>query len=181
MTTPPIPEGAIAEAREEAKAYLRIAGADEDALVARLMGSAAELCEGFIGQPLIAREHEEVLRTSAAWARLSAAPVRTIAAVEALTEDGTGAPLPVDAYAVDVDAAGHGWVRVTDAGGAKRVQVRYEAGLAAEWSGLPQALRQGAVRLAAHLYTYRDAPGDSGRAPPMAVTALWRPWRAARL
>jgi hypothetical protein len=45
------------------------------------------------------------------------------------------------------------------------------------WGAHP--LRQGVVRLAAHLYAERDGPELGG--PPAAVTALWRPWRRMRL
>jgi uncharacterized phiE125 gp8 family phage protein len=90
---------------------------------------------------------------------------------------GAETPLPAGAYAVDIDAAGDGWVRVTGPGGAKRVRVAYRAGLAAEENGVPEPLRQGIVRLAAHLYGARD----QAAAPPAAVTALWRPWRRMRL
>jgi hypothetical protein len=60
--------------------------------------------------------------------------------------------------------AGEGWIRVTAAGEATRVRVTYRAGLAAEWSAAPEALRLGIVRLAAHFYTHRDAA--EGGAPP---------------
>lgn len=47
-----------------------------------------------------------------------------------------------------------------------------------DWSALPEALRHGVIRLAAHLY--RDGDGAAA-APPAAVAALWRPWRRMRL
>jgi uncharacterized phiE125 gp8 family phage protein len=55
-----------------------------------------------------------------------------------------------------------------------RVLVRYRAGLAADWNGVPEPLRQGIVRLAAHLYGARG--GTEGPAPA-SVAALWRPFR----
>ena len=168
-----------AAALDDAKNYLRVVGSDEDALLARLMRSAAELAERFTGRALIAREFSQTLRVTPAWTRLGIAPVRAIAEVEAMAADGTTSPLPLGAYAVDIDAQGEGWVRVPLPGSAKRVRVTFEAGLASEWQGLPEALRQGAVRLAAHLYTHRDDAAGAG--PPAAVTALWRPWRRTRL
>lgn len=52
----------------------------------------------------------------------------------------------------------------------------------AEWADLPEAVRHGIIRLAAHLYRERDRDGDGAPvAPPAAVAALWRPWRAMRL
>jgi uncharacterized phiE125 gp8 family phage protein len=177
VTGDPIEPGAAALA--EAKAYLRIAGSDEDALVARLLAAAAELCEQFTGQALLARGFVETLPATAVWRRLGRTPVGAVTSVEALAGDGTESALPVDAYAIDIDAGGDGWVRVPAPGTARRLRVDYEAGLAAGWAELPQALRHGAVRLAAHLYAHRDAARDF--APPAAVTALWRPWRRLRM
>lgn len=134
------------------------------------------------GQVLIARGFSQVLAPRAIstpgsgrrWQRLGRTPVRAITAVEALPAEGAPTALPSGGYAIDIDANGDGWVRVID-DGAARVRVRFEAGLAAEWNGLPDALRQGVVRLTAHLFAHRDAADDAG--PPAAVTALWRPWR----
>lgn len=54
-----------------------------------------------------------------------------------------------------------------------------EAVLESDWSALPEALRHGVIRLAAHLY--REGEGAAAAAPPAAVAALWRPWRRMRL
>lgn len=155
---------------EEARAYLRVEHETEDGLIAGLVRTACGLCEGFTGQALIAREVVESLPVSCEWRRLSITPVRSIDAV---------GELPVGAYAIDIDTNGDGWVRVTQAGGQTRVSVTYQAGMAADWNGVPEPLRQGIMRLVAHLYTHRDRMSDEG--PPAAVAALWRPWRRMRL
>ncbi|HEX8214268.1 MAG TPA: hypothetical protein VF582_02220 [Allosphingosinicella sp.] len=167
-----------AAATDEAKAYLRIVGSDEDTMVARLMRGAAELCEQFTGQVLIARSFTELLPVSPAWARLSATPVKAISGVEVLPAEGAAVPLAGGDFAIDIDANGDGWVRITN-GAAKRARVTFEAGMASQWNGVPESLRQGIVRLAAHLYARREAADGAG--PPAAVTALWRPWRRIRL
>lgn len=171
---------ALDAAAAEAKAYLRVTGADEDALIERLIGSSAALCEAFTGRWLLAREGAETIPASAVWRRLRATPIGAILSVETVSLDGTAALLPTGAYAIDIDANGDGWVRVMEAGPStslrtKRVRVRFQAGMASEWEGLPDALRQGIVRLTAHLFTHRSDARDAG--PPAAVTALWRPWR----
>ena len=171
----PVPPAALAEV----KAYLRIGTSDEDALLAALVRSAADTCEAFVGRLLIARAVSEIVPASSGWTRLGTAPVLSIEAVSALAADGSAAALPADAYAIDIDAAGEGWVRLTAARSEKRLRVDYRAGLASEPNGLPEALRHGIVRLAAHLYVHRD--GADGAGPPAAVTALWRPWRRLRL
>jgi len=167
------------EATDDAKAYLRIDGESEDGLIEGWMRSAAELCEHFTGQVMIVRAVSEVLLASATWQRLGRTPVRAISGIEALTAEGDAVALPVEAYAVDIDARGDGWIRISAPSDAGRVRVSYEAGIATDWGQVPEALRQGMVRLAAHLHAHRDAAGDMG--PPAAVTALWRPWRRLRL
>jgi uncharacterized phiE125 gp8 family phage protein len=105
--------------------------------------------------------------------------VRTISVLEALAAEGAAVPIAAGDHSIDIDANGDGWVRVTEAIDGKRVRVGFTAGLATEWSEVPEPLRQGVVRLAAHLYTHRAASDGAG--PPAAVTALWRPWRRMRL
>ena len=167
---PPAPPVTLAEM----KAFLRIGHDGEDDLLGALIRSASEMCESFTGRALLPRDLKETLPASSAWTRLGAGPVRSIAGVET-----TSGPLPIDAYATDIDAAGDGWVRVLSAGGARVVRIAYAAGLAAEADGLPEALRHGVMRLAAHFYTHRER--EDGAGPPAAVTALWRPWRKVRI
>lgn len=163
----------------ELKAFLRVTVSDEEALLAGLARAAADMCEAFTGRALLDRAVEEDLAASPRWTRLGAAPVRLIENVAALGEDGAATALAAGAYAIDVDAAGDGWVRVLAAGSAKRVRVSYRAGMAGDQNGLPEALRHGIVRLAAHLYAHRGQADQAD--PPAAVTALWRPWRRLRL
>ncbi len=174
---PAPPPGAPALAA--AKAYLRIDDTQEDALLATLLGAAAGLCERFTGLALLARDVVETIPAAPCWRRLALAPVRTITAVRLLAPDGSASALDVDGYRIDIDANGDGWVRTIAAGTATRAAVAYATGLADDWGDLPDALRQGVVRLAAHLHAHRDAADDGG--PPAAVAALWRPWRRMRL
>mgnify|MGYP001550172898 CR=1 FL=1 len=166
-------QGAASAALAELKAYLRIESSGEDAVLAGLLRGAGALCEQFIGQWLIIREAQETVAADRSWRRLAARPVVEILSIAT----GEGA-LPADAYAIDIDAQGEGWVRaarpVTDG----LLTVRYRAGLAADMNGLPEAIRQGIVRLAAEHFSAR---GGDGAAPPAVVSALWRPWRRMRL
>jgi uncharacterized phiE125 gp8 family phage protein len=171
----PTPPAAIAAA----KVYLRIDHADEDTLLAQLVASAIAHGEGFTGQLLITRAVEETIPATAAWRRLGRTPVRAITEVAVEDAASVATPLAIDQYGIDIDAGGDGWVRLTAAGAAGRLRVRYSAGLADGWEALPEPIRQGAIRLASHLYTHRDAAADA--APPAAVAALWRPWRRMRL
>jgi uncharacterized phiE125 gp8 family phage protein len=171
-----VPADAVADAR----AYLRIDGGDEDALLMTLVGAAMGLCERFTGLALLSAERSDTIPASGPeWRRLPAAPVSAIASVSTLDPAGAATALPVDAYAIDIDASGDGWVRLVAPHPSGRLLVGYTAGLAADWPTLAEPLRQGVIRLVAHLYAHRDAAGDAG--PPAAVAALWRPYRRMRL
>jgi uncharacterized phiE125 gp8 family phage protein len=163
---------------EALKSYLRVVGSDEDALLAGAVRSATDLCEAFTRLALIERQMIEILPAQPCWTRLGQAPVRAILSVSALAPSGEATALPAGDYGIDIDAAGDGWVRILRSS-AGRVQTLYRAGQAADWNGIPEPLRQGIVRMAAHLYTHRD--GEDGRGPPAAVTALWLPYRRLRL
>lgn len=160
----------------EAKAYLRVESDAEDALIAGFVRTATALCEAFTGQMLLARGADDSIAGDGAWRRLAGAPVRGVDAVEALADDGAASALPDDGWASRIDASGEGWVRAIAPG---RARVTYRAGLADDWNGVPEPLRQGIARLVAHLHAVRDSPDDAG--PPAAVAALWRPWRRVRL
>ena len=161
----------------EAQAYLRIESGEEEALLAGLLRSATGLCEAFTGQCLVARTVTERLQAGAAWQRLSATPVRSIDTVAPVGPGGAETPVQPVAYAIDIDRNGDGWVRLTGLP-ETLVTVGYSVGMAADGNGVPEPLRQGILRLTAHMFNSRD--GDSGE-PPAAVTALWRPYRRMRL
>jgi uncharacterized phiE125 gp8 family phage protein len=177
MSPPLFPEAAITAARDDAKAYLRIATASEDALIERFAASALTLGEAFTGTALIARDWTETLPPDRCWAPLAMAPVNAITAIDSVAPDGTTTALAPDLYAIDIDAVGQGWVRIVPPAPAERIAVSYNAGAAAGWADLAAPVAQGIVLLIAHLF---DARSDDG-APPAAVSALWRPWRRVRL
>src|SRR5687767_6296337 len=94
------------EAAGAAKGFLRVERADEDGLIASLAVAAAEHCEGFTGQALVARGFTETIPASRAWQRLTRTPVRAIVSVEALPAEGPAQPLASGLYAIDIDSNG---------------------------------------------------------------------------
>ncbi len=181
MPVPAREAGPLPVPLEELKAWLRIEGSGEDAVLAGLIRAAAGMCETFIGRLLIVRAVEETIPALRGWTRLAAAPTRAIETVAAVGADGATETLSADTYAIDIDAAGEGWVRLTGPGTSGRLRIGYRAGLADDPAELPEAIRHGIVRLAAHLHAHRDAADAGSRPPPAAVTALWRPWRRLRV
>ncbi len=168
----------LAVSLDALKAYLRISRDDEDALLETLIRAATDAAERFTGQMLAARGVTELLAASAAWKRLSLGPVRSIGAVAAIAADGEASTLAPDFYATDIDGNGDGWLRMIQASGAKRVRVTYQAGMAGDATGLPDAIRHGIIRLAGEYHASREGLETK---PPASVAALWRPWRRMRL
>jgi uncharacterized phiE125 gp8 family phage protein len=162
----------------EAQAYVRIETGEEEALLAGLIRTASGICEAFMNQVVVARDFEVDLPASRSWARLPITPVRAMTTVAEVNVDGSVGALPSSGFTIDVDYAGDGWVRLEQAAAASRIRVTGRAGMADDENGVPEPIRQGVLRLVAHLFTSRD--GTDGE-PPAAVTALWRPYRRMRL
>jgi len=167
-----IDKGAAPVGVAEAKAWLRLGGPQDDAVVAGLIRSAVDLCEAFTGQMLIARivTEEMPLRTGAIV--LAKRPVVAIEAVTGLVGEET-TPLGAEAWRVAIDRDGMARLWVDDPGDAERLRVVYRAGLAAEANGVPEAIRQGVARMIQHLHGARD---DDKNVPAI-IAALWQPWR----
>ncbi len=173
-----IESGPLAAPLDGLKAYLRITSDTEDALLTDLIRAATDVAERFIGQLLIARGVEELLEPRLDWRGLAIRPVTSIDAVAGVPASGELFALPVEAYAVDIDGNGDGWVRVRDAGAAARIHVSYQAGLAADAEGIPDAIRLGIIRLAGDYHALREGVTPH---PPASVAARWRPWRRMHL
>lgn len=166
----------------ELKAWLGIGTSRDDAELTALIMAALDLCEGFTGAMPLQSGCEEILVASGEWQSLATQPVQAITGAAALSASGQRTTLAAGDYDVDLTADGTGLFRLRRPLDQTRVAVTFAAGLAADWAGLPDPLRHGIMRLAAHEHRRRDAdkPGDAA-SPPAAIAALWRPWRRMRL
>lgn len=171
----------LAEAAlDELKQWLAIATPGEDAALTALLRTTLETCEAFTGQMPLAALCEEIVPAATGWHALATRPVQAVTWVEGIPAQGARFAIPVEDYAIDLTADGGALFRLVRQGEAQRVAVRFTAGMAAGWTDLPESLRHGALRLAAHHYRQREA--DAAQAmPPAAVAALWRPWRRMRV
>lgn len=182
LAPPALPGSALTELKE----WLGINTPREDALLANLLNAALDICEAYTGVRPLAAPCEEVWPVRSAglsltgWQSLTTRPVTAITAIEAVAVDGSRTALGTGDYEVDIDADGVGRFRINGAVTQARIAVRFTAGLAAGWADLPDAIRQGVLRLAAHHHRQRES-GGADTAPPRAVVALWQPWRRMRL
>lgn len=176
LTPTVLPSSALAELKQ----WLGITTTHDDAALTALLSTALETCEAYSGLMPIETTCEEVLAVCSGWQVLATRPVQAITALEAIAADGARTALPAADYEIELDADGAGRIRVLQTGSATRMAVRFTAGLADSWADLPDGLRHGILRLAAHQHRERDTAG-AGASPPASVAALWRPWRRLRL
>lgn len=177
MATSMVP-GDIPVDLNEARSWLRLGATVDDAVVAQLIRAATNICEAFIGQWLIVRAAEEIVPLVGDAIALGVRPVDTVDAVTLLMPDGEAVPLGEEAYRVRIARDGTASVAIHDRRDATRARIGYRAGMAAEANGIPEAIRQGIVRMTQHLHDARDG---GGAAPPAAIAALWQPWRRLTL
>jgi uncharacterized phiE125 gp8 family phage protein len=159
----------------EARGWLRLGSSADDAVVAGLVRAATNICEAFIGQWLIERAVEEVVPIGADGAvRLTARPVAAVEAVTLLAADGSATALEPAEWRLTIGRDGTGRLAIERRGAAARARVAYRAGMATDANAIPEAIRQGIMRMTQHMH---DARGDAGAAPPAVIAALWQPWR----
>lgn len=176
VTTPADLTGA---ALDELKGWLGISRPRDDALLVDLLGASVALCEAFTGQAPIEQTVEETIPAPAGQYVLSTRPVRALLTAELVEADGTRTAFDQGAYIFEIDAAQTACITIESAPDAQAIVVSMRAGIAADWRSLPEALRQGMIRLAA--FHYRDRESGRDADPPASVAALWRPWRILRL
>lgn len=163
----------------ELKQWLGITQSAEDTLLTGLLHASIDLCESFTRQMPLETGFEEIVPASDAWQCLETRPVRAITSVAAIAEDGTRTPLASGHYEIELETAGVGRVRLLAPGEVRSIAASFVAGIAPDWPAMPDGLRHGIVRAAAHLY--RDRDGALPDAPPSSISALWHPWRLMRI
>ena len=151
----------------EARSWLRLGASIDDAVVAQLVRAATNICEAFIGQWLVARVGEEIMPLQARAVPLRARPVIAVDGVTLLRADGGARELGEGDYRTVIGRDGTAFVTVHDPGDAIRVCIAYRAGMAEGANDIPEAIRQGIVRMTQHLHEARDG---GGAAPPAAPT-----------
>lgn len=174
MSALTIEGGAAPLSLAEARDWLRLGPAENDAAVAALIRAATNMCEAFTGQMLIVRDVVEE-RSVAPLLWLSRQPV--VAVDDVLLLSGTAAPVAVDWSLVRGDSGAAAVQLAAGTNGPDRVRVRYRAGLADNGNGVPEALRQGLLRLVQHWHF----SGQDDAKLPAIVTALWTPWRRSSI
>ncbi len=177
----------------ELRAHLRLgsgfelpANAEEDRALGGFLRAAMATIEGRTGKVLLRRSYRMVLedwRDDTGQA-LPMAPVSAVDEVAIEMPDGSLRDIAPDRWRLIEDAMRpvirprSGLLPQVPEGG--RVIIRFDAGFAETWAGVPADLGQAVLMLAARYY--EDRSDDSARhALPMGVSALIERWRAVRV
>ncbi len=178
---------------DELRAYLRLGSGfdlavnvEEDRALAGFLRAAMATIEGRTGKVLLRRTYRMVLEDwrDRAGQALPMAPVSGVTAVEIEGAGGTQRILPAGSWHLVEDAMRpvirprSGLLPVVPEGG--NVVIRFTAGFADSWSGVPGDLAQAVLMLAARYYEDRGDDG-AGLALPRGVSALIERWRAVRI
>lgn len=169
------------EALSDLKSWLGISRPNEDSLLEGLMEAGLSLCEAFTGQAPLVQTVEHLISPKYGWKNLASRPVKSLVSVELVAEDGSRTPLDASAFVFDLEAGSSARFELKQNLSGQSIAVQVTAGIAPDWASMPAPLKQGVIRVAAHHYRDRDAPGDRNSPPPASVAALWRPWRIVRL
>lgn len=159
---------------------------DEDRALAGFLRAAMATIEGRTGKALLRRSYRMVLDN---WRDDSAqplpmAPVDVVESVVIESADGSADPLPANSWYLVEDMTRpmirprSGLLPPVRNGG--RIVLRFTAGFADDWSGVPVDLAQAVMMLAARYYEDRSDDG-ARHALPMGVSVLIERWRAVRV
>ena len=196
----------------EIKRQLRIATSDSthDTILAVMRDSAISIAKEYLNRSLVNRTlklsldtipyQEDILPNKEGITTgpyitqrkrelsLPFSPLVSVTSVITYDDDDTATTMATSKYYVDTASAigrvvlrtGETWpdmLRVANA-----MEVTYVAGYGASAGDTPEAIRQGALILAAHLFENPDlvVRGDSVSTVPALVNACWRPYRMTR-
>lgn len=174
----------------EAKAWLKVDGADEDALIATLITAARLHLESVTGRALLTQSWRLVLD---AWpaggeVRLPVAPLSELTAIRAFDEDGDEHAIGLAQFLVGPGGAPARLVLPATVAGMPvlrqrfGIEIDYVAGFG-DAADVPQELKQALLVLVAHWFEHRDAVviAGSGAVIPFGFDRLIAPYREVRL
>jgi uncharacterized phiE125 gp8 family phage protein len=166
----------------EAKAHLRLDGAEEDALVGALIAAARTAVETETRRVLIEQRWRAFVET---WphsgVELPVAPALSVETVRGIDGEGVATALDPGDYEFDV---ADGSVRLLrPAAGAERYEIDFAAGYGDAGEDVPGPLRQAMLMLITHWFEHRSAVavGDVPAETPLGWRALAAPYRRMAL
>lgn len=159
----------------------------QDPHLDRALKAAASAIERRLGLAIITRRF---IVEASAWDRRGALvlPIGPVSALVSARFVGAGASTDLDIADLEVEAealrarlVSQGGGRLPEIPAGQRAEVTFDAGLAADWGGVPGDLRQAVLVLASEFFEAPPASGAAGLRLPGPVEALLAPYRPMRL
>lgn len=175
---------------DEAKLFLRVEHADDDALISALIAAARMRIEAAARRALITQSWRLVRDAWPADGRFSVlpAPLRAILAVRVFDTSGIAQSIDLGAFAADTASAPAAiafmpWSLTRPGRAVAGIEVDIEAGYGATPADVPEPLRQAIRLLTAHWYENRNlsTTNAEGTALPQSISALIAPYRVVSL
>lgn len=177
---------------DEFKEHLRLGtGFAEDSLqdgvLRGFLRAAIAAIEARTGKALISRGFAWTLSRwrDPAGQVLPIAPIGALSEVVLIDNAGVQSPVPLaqlrieeDAHAPKLRPVGFGLPALQNG---STVRIRFDAGFAPDWAGLPADLGQAVLLLAAHYYEYRHETALSDGCMPFGVSSLIQRYRSLRI
>jgi uncharacterized phiE125 gp8 family phage protein len=187
LITPPAAEPVTLA---DAKAYLRVAHSDDDAVIAALIAGARSHVEAQTRRALITQTWRLIRDGWPPDGRIAVTPVPLRSVVAARVYDSGGATHAIDTSAFAADKAAAPavlafapWTLTEPGRAAAGIEIDVEVGYGGAPANVPESLRQALLLLVAHWYENRGliAVGQSVAVLPMTVAALIAPYRVLSL
>lgn len=169
---------------EDAKAYLRVVGNDDDATISRLIKTAAEHAEDHANIALITQTIEQTcdLFPAGDVIKLERPPLISVTSVSYYDVDDALQTFSASKYQVVTTKTpgrvvlndGESWPSTYDREDA--VKVTYQAGYGSDQSDIPMGIKQAIMSLVNHWYDHRDViesmPGIVSIAVPLSFNTM---------
>jgi uncharacterized phiE125 gp8 family phage protein len=184
-----IPPAAEPLSLADAKAYLRVAHADDDGLIAALIASARAHVEAQTRRALITQTWRHVRDAWPADGRIAVlpAPLQSLAAARVYDAEGDTQAIDLQAFVVDaVSAPGvlsfPLWSAPAPGRTTAGIELDIVVGYGDAATDVPEPLRLAIRQLVAHWYENRGVAAGGGAAPlPVTVAELIAPYRVLSL
>lgn len=159
----------------EAKSYLRVAHASDDAMIGLMITAARENAEAYLGTSFITQRWKMTLEdTLPEVVPLRFGLVQSIVSIVAKDAAGGSVTLAAESYRLSIDKRA---VHVLSARTGFRFEITYDAGYGASASLMPGLIRQGVLQHVAAMYEQRELGAPI---PAMALQA-YHPYKEISL
>jgi len=183
-----VPPAAEPLSLADAKAYLRVAHADDDGLITALIASARTHVEAQTRRALITQTWRHARDAWPADGRIAVlpAPLQSLAAARVYDADGNAQAIDLQAFVLDTVAAPGvvsfpPWSVSAPSQATAGIELDIVAGYGDAAADVPEPLRLAVRQFAAHWYENRGVVAGGGVPLPANVAALIAPYRVLSL